>query len=61
MKRVNSRKEKGYTLLEYVAGAAVIGGILIGALQVFGNGLNSALSNLGTWATAQTQNLPNRQ
>jgi len=61
MKRVNGKKEKGYTLLEYVAGAAVIGGILIGALQLFGNGLRTGLGNLGQWATTQTENLPNRQ
>jgi Flp pilus assembly pilin Flp len=49
---INIRKkdeEAGYTLLEYCAGAAVIAGIVFGALNALGGNLEGLLQNLGTW------------
>ena len=42
--------EEGYTLLEYCAGAAVIAGIVFGALNALGGNLQGLLENLGQWA-----------
>jgi len=43
--------EAGYTLLEYCAGAAIIAGVLWGALTVMGENLTTLLESIGTWAT----------
>jgi Flp pilus assembly pilin Flp len=44
------RKESGYTLLEYCAGAAVIIGVLAVALNTLGVHLSSFLGAIGSWA-----------
>jgi Flp pilus assembly pilin Flp len=49
MKRANNKNERGYTMLEYCAGAAVIGGILLGALNILGNSTSGFLTNISTW------------
>lgn len=52
-KWLNIRKkdeEAGYTLLEYCAGAAVIAGIVFGALNTLGLNFRGLLENLGDWA-----------
>lgn len=43
------KKQKGYTLLEYCAGAAIILGIVVVGLNTFGNALNAYFNNLGGW------------
>lgn len=48
---LRGRKEEGYTLLEYCAGAAVIAGILFAALQTMGTNLGNYLGAIGSWAT----------
>ena len=47
---VKKDAEAGYTLLEYCAGAAVIAGIVFGALTALGGNLENLLQALGTWA-----------
>lgn len=47
---VKKNEEAGYTLLEYCAGAAVIAGIVFGALTALGGNLENLLQALGTWA-----------
>jgi hypothetical protein len=55
--RIVRREERGYTLLEYVAGAAIIGGIVFTALTSFGNDMAGFLGNLGSWAQARGSEL----
>ena len=45
--------EKGFTLLEYCAGAAVLITIVWGALTTLGNDLGSFLQSIGSWAKNQ--------
>lgn len=55
--RVSRRGESGYSLLEYVAGAAIIGGIVFSALTSFGNDMAGFLGSLGSWAQARGSQL----
>lgn len=55
MKRNNKRK--GYTLLEYAAGAAVLMGILYAGLNTMGSGVRDLLDGVGQWASSQKSNL----
>ncbi len=50
MNRKNLRDQKGYTLLEYCAGAAIIAGILWTALNALGGNLSDLLDAVGRWA-----------
>lgn len=50
MKKRNVQPERGYTLLEYCAGAAIIGGILYLALNALGQDLRDFLAAVGAWA-----------
>ena len=43
------RKQRGYTLLEYCAGAAVIAGIVWVAMVNLGGAMNTYLENLSEW------------
>ena len=52
-----TRREKGYTLLEYCAGAAIIAGIVWGAMNLLGNNLSGFLTGLGNWVNDRTSNL----
>lgn len=56
-KTVLRREQRGYTLLEYCAGAAIIAGILWGALNTLGGNLNTLLEGIGTWATQRADDL----
>ena len=47
------RKQRGYTLLEYCAGAAILGGIIYVGMTNMGNSLSGALSSIGAWATGR--------
>lgn len=49
----NQKNQKGYTLLEYCAGAAIIGGILWTALNGLGGDLSNLLGAVGGWANAR--------
>jgi len=53
-------REKGYTLLEYCAGAAIITGILWVALNGLGENLSTLLQRVGQWATARSNAIVNR-
>lgn len=48
------KAQKGFTLLEYAAGAAVIAGVAYGALSAFGSGLDTFYRGLGEWASGLT-------
>lgn len=53
------KKSRGYTLLEYSAGAAILMGILYAGLTTMGNGVKDLLNGVGVWATQQKGNLNN--
>ena len=58
MKRVMSRSnQRGYTLLEYCAGAAIISGILWTALNALGGNVSGLLNSVGAWATRRADNV----
>ena len=46
----SGRRQRGYTLLEYCAGAAVVATVLWGALQSMGNNFQSLTAAIGSWA-----------
>jgi len=53
MRRSATNKERGYTLLEYCAGAAIIAGILWTALSNLGTDLSGLLNAVGTWSNSR--------
>ena len=50
-----SGNERGFTLLEYCAGAAVLITIVYAALNTLGTNLSSFLTEIGSWAQRQSQ------
>jgi hypothetical protein len=54
MKKQVDSQERGYTLLEYCAGAAIIAGILWTALNSLGGDLSQLLNAVGQWAQTRT-------
>lgn len=48
-----NRSSRGYALLEYCAGAAVIAGVVWGAVTFLGSGMDEFLRSLGDWAKAR--------
>lgn len=42
--------QKGYTLLEYCAGAAIISAVIFVALQALGGNMSGLLESIGSWA-----------
>ncbi|MCB0333711.1 MAG: Flp family type IVb pilin [Bdellovibrionales bacterium] len=46
-----AKKEEGFTLLEYAAGAAVILTLVVVGLNAMGTSLSGFFTNVGTWAT----------
>jgi Flp pilus assembly pilin Flp len=57
MKKSVSKRERGYTLLEYCAGAAIIAGILFTALQNLGGSLATLLDAVGNWSNSRAGDL----
>jgi hypothetical protein len=53
MRKSESKRERGYTLLEYCAGAAIIAGILWTALSNLGGDLTGLLNAVGTWSNSR--------
>lgn len=49
------RRQRGYTLLEYCAGAAIIAGVLWTALSGLGSNLSSLLGAVGGWANSRAE------
>ena len=49
-----TRLERGLSMLEYAAAAAVLMTIIYVGLSAFGNGISNFYSNLGNWATNAT-------
>jgi hypothetical protein len=53
------RNQRGYTLLEYAAGATVLLALLYAGLNTMGTGIKDLMGGIGTWAAAQSASLPN--
>jgi hypothetical protein len=51
------KNEKGYTLLEYAAGAAVLMGLLYIGVQALGSGVQDLLEAVGVWARSRSGDL----
>ena len=50
IKRERNENQKGLTMLEYCAGAAIIGLVVFVAMRLFGDGLIEATQHFGQWA-----------
>lgn len=57
MRKAANKRERGYTLLEYCAGAAIIAGILWTALDNLGADLSGLLDAVGVWSTTRTSGI----
>ena len=57
--RSNKNNQKGITLLEYTAGAAIIIGIVWAAMFSMGNELNNVFANIATWAGSRANQIGN--
>ena len=53
VKRVNGRRQRGYTLLEYCAGAAVVAATLGVVLTSMKGSFEKFTTGLNTWATSK--------
>lgn len=47
----------GITLLEYTAGAAIIIGLVWGAMSMMGTSLEHVFSNIGVWAQTRADDI----
>lgn len=52
-----NRKESGYTLLEYAAGAALLMGVLYVGLRALGGSLEGLLTSISNFAQRRSQEL----
>ena len=50
----NSKNEKGFTLLEYCAGATVIAGVMYVGFNALGGSINTFLGSIGTWVNSHS-------
>jgi Flp pilus assembly pilin Flp len=50
MTKKATKRQRGYTLLEYCAGAAIIAGVLWAALGRLGGDISDLLDGIGQWA-----------
>lgn len=53
MRKSENKRERGYTLLEYCAGAAIIAGILWTSLSNLGTDLTGLLNAVGSWSNSR--------
>lgn len=57
MRKSANKRQRGYTLLEYCAGAAIIAGILWTALDNLGADLVDLLNAVGVWSERRTDGI----
>jgi hypothetical protein len=60
-KRRKEVGQRGYALLEYCAGAAIIAGVVWGSLGYLGNSLDGLIRGIGDWAQARATEIRNDQ
>lgn len=51
---IRRRDQRGITLLEYCAGAAILLGIIWGAMSLLGTNVNKLLSSVAGWADRES-------
>jgi len=56
---LNGKKDRGYTLLEYAVGAAVLVGIIVAGLNAMGSGVVNLFNGIGEWASGQVGGIGN--
>lgn len=56
-KLTKAHLKRGYSMLEYAAGAAIILVILYSAMNLLGGGVNNLFSSIDEWAGAAGNNL----
>ena len=56
-KKETKKNQKGYTLLEYCAGAALIAGIIWVALNAMGQNITVLLDAIGQWAVTRANGI----
>jgi len=56
-----SYRERGYSMLEYAAGAAIILAILYGAMNLLEGGVTNLFSSISEWATSHGDHLRNQK
>lgn len=54
---VKKDKERGYTMLEYAAGAALIAVVLGAVITTIGGGFRNLASGVSSWATREANDL----
>ena len=55
---LRKQNQKGLTLLEYCAGAAVVAVMTFAVIKAMGNKMTSAGESIGTWAQQQAEAMP---
>jgi hypothetical protein len=53
MAKQGNRRQRGYTLLEYCAGAAIVAGVLWSSLNTMGTNISGLIGSVGNWAKAR--------
>ena len=56
---IKKKDQKGFTLLEYCAGAAIIAGVVFVALSNLGGGLRTYLERLSDWVEDRSTDFRN--
>ena len=55
---LRKQNQKGLTLLEYCAGAAVVAVMTFAVIKAMGNKMTNAGQSIGTWAETQANAMP---
>jgi hypothetical protein len=55
----DSQKQRGFTLLEYCAGAAVVAGVLYVGFNELGNNIKGFMEGIGQWLSKRTTQVSN--
>ena len=55
---LRKQNQKGLTLLEYCAGAAVVAVMVFAVIQAMGGNLRAAGTNIGQWAVDRADDMP---
>lgn len=57
VKRRGEKNEKGFTLLEYAGGAAVLVGVIYVTFRIFGVGMEGFFNALNDWVGNRTSDI----
>lgn len=51
------KSQKGFTLLEYCAGAAVLAAVIFGALNTMGGQIGDLMTSIGDWSFQRAEDI----